>query len=139
MPKIITAADIAAMAASGSTSGNCCTGESSVVFFAKMSDKLLDMVKSLQEQFEELKKCQNATIAKGAMLAEIETPQMVLGVGQEYLEYIKRHGPPHEGIFEKHLLNMIRAQLGIVVFPKCDDGDSSDDDGKKKHKHKHKH
>ena len=136
MPKIITAADIAAMAASGSTSsGNCCTGESSVVFFAKMPDKLLDMVKSLQEQFEDLKKCQNATVAQGAMLAEIETPEMVLGVGQEYLEYIKRHGPPENGIFEKHLLAMIRAQLGIVIFPKCDDSDS-DDDHKKKKKHK---
>lgn len=136
MPKIITAADIAAMAASGSTSGNCCTGESSVVFFAKMSDKLLDMVTSLQEQFEELKKCQNSTVAQGAMLAEIDTPEMVLGVGQEYLEYIKRHGPPCEGIFDKHLLSMIRAQLGIVIFPTCDDSDSSDDEVKKKRKHK---
>jgi hypothetical protein len=103
-----------------------------------MSDKLLDMVKSLQEQFEELKKCQNTVMSKGAMLAEIETPEMVLGVGQEYLEYIKRHGPPCEGIFDKHLLAMIRAQLGIVIFPTCGD-DSSDDDGKKKHKHKHTH
>ena len=136
MPKIITAADIAAMAASGSTSGNCCTGESSVVFFAKMSDKLLDMVKSLQEQFEELKKCQNSTLAKGAMLAEIETPHMVLGVGREYLEYVKRHGPPCGGVFDKNLLNIIRAQLGIVVFPKCND---NDDEGTHTHTHTHAH
>lgn len=85
--------------------------QSSITFFSKMSDKLLNMVKSLKKQFEACSKPTQS--ARGAILAEIETPQMVLGVKMEYVEYIKRFGPPAEGIFEEAKLQQLRAELGI--------------------------
>jgi hypothetical protein len=85
--------------------------QSSITFFSKMSEKLLNMVKSLKKQFEACSK--PTTQAKGAILAQIDTPQMVLGVKIEYLEYIKRFGPPSDGIFEENKLKQLRAELGI--------------------------
>ncbi len=86
--------------------------QSSITFFSKMSDKLLSMVKSLKKQFEECSK--KTEVARGTILAEIEAPKMVLGVKLEYVEYIKRYGPPTDGIFEEAKLQLLRAELGIL-------------------------
>jgi hypothetical protein len=58
------------------------------------------------------KVCEPAS--KGFILASIDTPQMVLGVSYEFVEYIKRHGPPVNGKFDQAKLADIRAELGIT-------------------------
>lgn len=86
--------------------------QSSLNFFSKLSDKLLTMVKSLKKQFDE---CKNAitTRAKGFILAEVEVKTAPLNVKYEYVEYIKRYGPPTNGIFEEEKLILLRKELGI--------------------------
>ncbi len=112
MPRYITK--------SSSISGGCCTSnntescQSSISFFSTLSEKMLNMVNTLKKQFEECKK--PAEKAKGFFLASIEAPQMVLGVKHEYIEYIKRYGPPSDGIFNETILSRLRTELGIVTF-----------------------
>jgi hypothetical protein len=102
---------------SGSGEGGDCCCPSTTRFFQNITDKLLKMTKSLKEQFEELKKqaC-NGTKARGAILAEIDAPVMTLGVKMEYIEYIRRFGPPDNGVFEPCKLEDLRKELGIEDY-----------------------
>jgi hypothetical protein len=103
-------------------SGSCCTTnntescQSSISFFSKLSEKMLDMVNTLKKQFQECKDNAQPTQVKGFFLASIETPKMVIGVKMEYIEYIKRYGPPSNGQFDETLLVKLRTELGIVTF-----------------------
>ena len=114
MPRYITK--------TSSISGNCCTSnntescQSSISFFSKLSEKMLNMVTTLKKQFEECKANSKPSQAKGFFLASIDTPQMTLGVKQEYIEYIKRYGPPSDGIFDEVILARLRTELGIITF-----------------------
>lgn len=90
--------------------------QSSISFFSKLSEKMLDMVNTLKKQFQECKDNARPTQTKGFFLASIETPKMVIGVKMEYIEYIKRYGPPSDGIFNESLLQKLRIELGIVTF-----------------------
>lgn len=102
--------------------GACCTTnnteacQSSISFFSKLSEKMLDMVNTLKKQFQECKDNAKPNQVKGFFLASVETPKMVIGVKMEYLEYIKRYGPPSDGRFEETLLEKLRVELGIVTF-----------------------
>ena len=71
------------------------------------------MSRTIDARMSELanKVCEPAS--KGFVLASIDTPQMVLGVSYEFVEYIKRHGPPVNGKFDPARLATIRAELGI--------------------------
>lgn len=113
MPSLITAADLTNYSG---TSG-CCQNEtpcqSSLIFFSKLSDKLLIMVESLKTQFEECRSKCMGTPSQGAILVSVDAPQVTLGVRYEFIEYIKRYGPPVAGIFDENLLNIIRQQLNI--------------------------
>ncbi len=111
MPRYITSS-------ASSTSGYCVLNntETSISFFSKLSEKMLDMVKTLKQQFEECKANAKPTQTKGFFLASIEAPKMVLGVKHEYIEYIKRYGPPQNGVFDETLLERIRTELGIITF-----------------------
>jgi hypothetical protein len=75
------------------------------------------MTQSLKNQFEELKKqaC-NGTKARGAILAEIDAPVMTIGVKMEYIEYIRRFGPPGNGVFDPCKLEELRCELGIENY-----------------------
>ena len=98
------------------SSQQCCSAsdyESSVNFFSKLSDKLSAMVTTVQTQFNEYKtEIDKFTTPKG-IVSKVETPAMVLGVGQEYIIYIQRFGPPPVGIFDPAKLQAIRVELGI--------------------------
>jgi hypothetical protein len=113
MPSLITASELANYS---STSG-CCQNEtpcqSSLLFFSKISDKLLIMVESLKRQFEECRSKCVGTPSQGAILVSVDAPQVTLGVRYEFIEYIKRYGPPVAGIFDENLLNILRQQLGL--------------------------
>lgn len=105
---------------SNNTSANstaCCAPEacqSSLVFFNTLSEKMLDMVTTLKTQFE---KCaanaNNNSTARGFILAKIDAKPPTLGIKYEYLEYIKRYGPPSDGQFDPVLLQQLRTELGI--------------------------
>lgn len=99
----------------GSTSGCCCDSSidsNSATFFNNLATKLLDMSKTIQKKMDDLSNqvCKPTT---GFSIVKIDTPSMLLGVKYEYMEYIKRYGPPDDGIFEEALLEKIRVELGI--------------------------
>jgi hypothetical protein len=93
-----------------SKTGSTC--KDTVLFFSKLATKLLEMAESINTKMEDLKN-KVVYIPKGVLLAEIETPQMVIGVRYEYVEYIKRFGPPENGIFDEGRLEALRIELGI--------------------------
>jgi hypothetical protein len=84
-------------------------------FFDILSDKLVLLAESINDQFEYLKK--NIYVpAEGAVLASIIMKPPPIGVKYEFIEYIKRYGPPTDGIFDQGLLQGLRAELGIVTI-----------------------
>lgn len=83
-------------------------------FFDKLATKLLVMTKSINKRIEDIKKQVCETKGNGALLASIDTPEMIISIKYEYIEYIKRYGPPINGIFEESKLNIIKKELGIT-------------------------
>lgn len=85
-------------------------------FFGTLATKLLNMAESIHDRIEKLKTelCPKPT--KGFLLAEIDAPKMVLGIKYEYVEYVRRHGPPKDGKFDEEKLDVIRAELGISAY-----------------------
>lgn len=100
---------------SGGSGGDCCC-PSTTRFFQNITDKLLKMTQSLKTQFEELKKNACGQKARGAILAEVDAPKMTLGVKTEYIEYIRRFGPPDNGVFDECKLEDLRKELGIESY-----------------------
>ena len=97
----------------------CCTSSdikcsSAINFLDTLSSKLLDMTKSLQQQFDECKNT-NSMQASGFVLASIDVPKMVVGVKYEYIVYIQRYGPPMNGVFDESILAALRTELGITA------------------------
>ncbi len=85
----------------------------SMNFFETLSDKLVCMVTSLKEQFDE---CHAAAVPQyeaGVVLVEIDVPKQSLGIKMEYIEYIKRYGPPTDGKFCEEKLKCLRIEMGI--------------------------
>ena len=85
---------------------------SAINFLDILSNKLLDMTKSLQTQFEECTKSPGVQSA-GFIIASVDVPKMTLGVKYEYVVYIQRYGPPSDGIFDEAILVKLRTELGI--------------------------
>ena len=104
----------------GIISGNCCNtcliDKKSSVFFNTLASKLLEMSHSIEERIEKIKKnCGGPKQADGFLFASIDTPEMCITVGEEYLIYIQRHGPPHHGKFDHHKLSHIRREYNITI------------------------
>ncbi len=112
MPRHITTRAYNMYSASSSLIAANNTPQSSLEFFNTLSDKLVDMVTSLKKQFEECNKG-GGEKAQGAFLAHVDAPKMNIGVKWEYLEYIKRYGPPECGKFCDEKLDRIRIEFGI--------------------------
>lgn len=95
--------------------GSICQQESSCnsKFFSNLAKKLLEMATAVNKRIEDIKKNCVASRQQGVFLASIETPVMNIGVKYEYIEYIKRFGPPTDGKFEEEKLQQIRMELGI--------------------------
>jgi len=95
------------------TSGCAEPCETSITFFSNLSEKMLAMVESLKKQFEECKNKIPQPGGRGFFLAKITTTSGAMGIKQEYMEYIKRYGPPLNGKFDETLLQKLRDELGI--------------------------
>jgi hypothetical protein len=121
MPTYLLQSEISQLNNFGNFSGNstasaCCAPEacqSSLLFFNALSGKMLDMVSTLKQQFAECAANATNTVASGFFLVKISTKSGTLGVKLEYVEYIKRYGPPTDGIFDETLLQQLRDELGI--------------------------
>jgi len=100
----------------GNSGYNCCCDSidgNAAIFFNNLAKKLVDMSKSIEKRIEDLsnKVCQPES--KGILMASIDTPSMMLGIKYEYVEYVRRYGPPIKGKFDPILLEEIRTDLGI--------------------------
>ena len=103
-------------ATGSSTNGNCCCDSidgNSAIFFNNLAQKLLDMSKAIEKRIDDLSNKVCLPESKGFLIASIETPSMMLGVKYEYVEYIRRYGPPDKGKFDSVLLQKLRTELGI--------------------------
>jgi hypothetical protein len=98
-----------------STSDNSC--KNTVEFFGKLATKLLEMSEAIEKRIEKIKSEMCYKPQRGVILAEIEAPKPVFGVKYEYVEYIRRHGPPTNGKFDETKLQTIREELGINTNP----------------------
>ncbi len=111
---------------SGGGMGACCDNtvdRNSAMFFSNLATKLLDMSKAIEKRMEELANKACATESGGFLFASIDTPTMAIGVKYEYIEYIKRYGPPHRGKFDQEKLRHIRRELNIHTMDSDSDCD----------------
>lgn len=85
---------------------------SSTLFLGTLADKLMDMVTSLKQQFDDLEaNCNKGTHkAAGAILAEISV-QGHIDTKWEYIYYIRIYGPPIDGVFDPVYLDKIRQDI----------------------------
>jgi len=90
------------------TSNNCCC-PSTTNFLETLTNKLYDMAVSLKQQFAEFAAIRGSR-AQGAVIASIGA-SCAIQVKQEYILYIKRYGPPVNGIFDEDLLTILRAEI----------------------------
>lgn len=105
--------------ANGASGDGCCCSDNSIdrnsaIFFNNLALKLLDMSKAIEARMEELSNKVCSTETRGFLLASIDTPSMSIGIKYEYVEYIKRYGPPPNGLFDETLLTNLRTELGIT-------------------------
>lgn len=115
MPRFITKYTSATL----DNAGNCCDNSidrNSAIFFSKLATKLIDMTQAFQAEIDRIKATCNPTASKpkGILLAAVDTPVMTIGVKYEYIEYIKRYGPPPKGKFDETILQELRIELGIA-------------------------
>lgn len=105
---------------SNNCNNNNCNNEKSFCrdtssFFSKLATKLMDMAVTINKRIEKIKSEVKSSSGGGVLLASIETPVMMLGIKVEYMEYIRRYGPPEGGKFDEGKLEIIKNELGISV------------------------
>ena len=113
MPSYLSSGGLGGM----NRNGSCCCDDNSMdrnsaIFFNQLATKLLEMSKSFQERLEEARKNCNQQQA-GFLFASIDTPQMAISVGTEYIIYVQRFGPPPNGKFPPEKLAQIRMEFNI--------------------------
>lgn len=82
-------------------------------FFSNLADKLQAMAISINDRINRIKEDSCKTIPGATVFASVDLPTMVIGVKYEYIEYIKRYGPPNDGVFNEEKLELLRQELGI--------------------------
>ena len=96
--------------------GSCCDDNSmdlnTAFFFNQLATKLLEMSQSVQERLEAARKNCNQQ-QSGFLFASIDTPQMAISVGTEYILYVQQFGPPPNGKFCPEKLQQIRIEHNI--------------------------
>jgi len=82
-------------------------------FFSNLADKLKNMAISINDRINRIKETSCQVVPGAVVFATVELPVMRLGVKYEYIEYIKRYGPPENGTFDPAKLELLRAELNI--------------------------
>ncbi len=116
MPRYILKGNTASSAAGINTLDDVLSfyAAKSIEFFNKLSEKLRDLTVSLKNTFDDLKKKCGGQKALGPVMASIVVPKVTMGIKYEYIEYIKRYGPPETGLFDEVLLDKLRIELNII-------------------------
>jgi len=97
---------------SSSSASDCCC-PSTTVFLDTLTTKLIAMTRSLQVQFEDLKKNQAPALGPRApRLAEIKV-SAVVSVKYAYFIYVQRYGPPVNGRFDPLYIDLINAEIAL--------------------------
>ena len=96
-----------------SSASDCCC-PSSTVFLDTLTTKLIAMTRSLQQQFDDLKKNQAppSTGPRAPRLAEIKV-SAVVSVKYAYYIYVQRYGPPVNGRFDPLYIDLINAEIAL--------------------------
>lgn len=95
-----------------SSASDCCC-PSSTVFLDTLTTKLIAMTRSLQQQFDDLKKNQAPALGPRApRLAEIKVSANV-SVKYAYFIYVQRYGPPVNGRFDPLYIDLINAEIAL--------------------------
>jgi hypothetical protein len=101
----------------GGASNDCCREvycKDNTKFYMFLAQKLLEMTESVNNRIKDIEKnCNRNSGEHGVLLVSIDAPAMVVNVKYEYIEYIKRYGPPPQGKFDEHKLHCLREELGI--------------------------
>ncbi len=114
MPSYITKLTSAISGSSSKKESYC---KDSTRFFSSLATKLMEMTTAITKRIDDIKaNCGSKSGGSGFLLASIEAPQMTIGVKYEYIEYIKRYGPPTDGKFDETKLQQLRAELGITTI-----------------------
>ena len=99
-------------APTSSLASDCCC-PSSTVFLDTLTTKLIAMTRSLQQQFDDLKKNQAPALGPRApRLAEIKVSANV-SVKYAYFIYVQRYGPPVNGRFDPLYIDLINAEIAL--------------------------
>jgi hypothetical protein len=73
----------------------------------------MDMTVAINKRIEKLQSQTNCSGGKGVLLASIDAPVMMIAIKPEFLEYIRRYGPPEGGKFDQQKLQIVRTELGV--------------------------
>ena len=99
---------------SGSNAADCCCCPSTTKFFETLANKLEEMTLSLKDQFSNL--VNKTEVGRGFIIASINVAVPIINVKGEYVEYIRRYGPPQNGIFDPIYLDLIRAEIAAGII-----------------------
>ncbi len=100
---------------SGSNEPSAPITKQNIGFLSTMADKLQELSEAIEAKIEYIIK---TAVPKpknldNHILAAIDTPNMNLSVGAEFIMYVQKFGPPPLGKFDPERLASIRAEYGI--------------------------
>ncbi len=86
------------------------------IFLDTISRKLLELSQTVEATIEDIKaNCkEKPKNLNNHILASIDTPNMDISVGAEYIFYVQKYGPPVLGKFDPEKLAIMREELGIT-------------------------
>lgn len=96
----------------GGTNSNCCC-PSTTKFFETLVNKLEEMTLALKAKFTQLESKPQESQKKVFVIAEAPLTAPLVSIHMEYLTYVKKYGPPQDGIFDETLLAGLRKELGL--------------------------
>lgn len=100
---------------SGSNEANAPISKQNVAFLSTIAEQLQDLAEAVEARIEYIKE---TAVAKpknmnNHILASIDTPNMNITVGAEYILYVQKFGPPPLGKFDPEKLAIVRVEYGI--------------------------
>jgi tRNA U34 2-thiouridine synthase MnmA/TrmU len=100
---------------SGSNETSAPISKQNISFLSTLADQLQDLTEAVEARIDYIKQ---TAVPKpkdnnNHILASIDTPNMNLTVGAEFILYVQKFGPPPLGKFDPEKLAEVRAEYGI--------------------------
>jgi hypothetical protein len=100
---------------SGSNEASAPISKQNISFLSTLAEQLQDLTEAVEARIDYI--IQNAVPKpknlNNHILASIDTPNMNLTVGAEFILYVQKFGPPPLGKFDPEKLAAVRAEYGI--------------------------